>query len=227
MIGFAGCAKTPPSWLTALVNYCNEDKKQHIHEFFLSKYFVDGSETVLIFINFINSVNSDARININSKVFTSKIGFDDASKTFFDKLGYKLVDDQKLFEPPPFTNDYIAKFQHVSEEIDMKVMDIKWAYTKAIEESPEKIPEYLQAMYEVSKERNSESLRNLILEQTQEGADDCYIYKYISFLSSNKSSEIELNDICMMKKYKKELLDINKLLKVDSDNAFALCKRGA
>ncbi|RIB29933.1 hypothetical protein C2G38_2136607 [Gigaspora rosea] len=109
----------------------------------------------------------------------------------------------------------------------MKAMDIKWAYTKAIEESLEKIPEYLQAIYEVSKERNSKSLRKLILEQTQEGADDCYIYKYISFLSSNKSSEIELNDICMMKKYKKELLDINKLLKVDSDNAFALCKRGA
>ncbi|RIB29939.1 hypothetical protein C2G38_848577 [Gigaspora rosea] len=412
MIGFAGCAKTPHSWLTALVNYCNEDKK-HIHEFFLSKYFVDGSETVLIckkcrkrftlitslpmketisqinvehgicvanqenylhhlhttistktniasqccycnftvnvvinepFIDiqifddlqkrrhiptysllarktngvdnepiinlsdtldtlskivnhFINSINSDdakPKININSKVFTSKIGFDDASKAFFDKLGCKLVDDQKFLEPPPFTNDYIAKFQHTSEEIDMKAMDIKvfwfpdnfyekpykklenilgtkydifycidapsfdpfdpfdptyeirspspscgscatlgcvsglndeileWAYTKAIEESPEKIPEYLKAIYEVSKERFSKSLRKLILEQTQEGADDCYIYKYISFLSSNKSSEIELNDICMVKKYKKKLLDINKLLEVDSENAFAL-----
>ncbi|CAG8560535.1 17136_t:CDS:2, partial [Gigaspora rosea] len=81
---------------------------------------------------------------------------------------------------PPFTNDYIAKFP---EEIDMKAMDIRcvsglndeileWAYTKAIEESLEKIPEYLQAIYEVSKERNSKSLRKLILEQTQEGAAD-------------------------------------------------------
>ncbi|CAG8644317.1 18320_t:CDS:2 [Gigaspora margarita] len=323
MIEFAGCAKTPHSWLTALVNYYNEDKK-HIHEFFLSKYFGDRSKTVLIckkchkrftlitsehgicvanpennlhhlhtttltktniasqccYCNFTvnvvihepfidiqifddlqkrrfiltysplarktNGVDNEPMIDLFDTLdtfsrivenFIHSINSDDAkrkiyinSKVFFDNLGYKLVDDQNFFEPPPFTNDYIVKFQHVSEEIDMKVMDmsektfktfrnpykykkpyqrlqfilgteydpryrtflpsfnpiyatlgcvsdmndeiLEWAYTKAIEESPEKIPEYLQAIYEVSKERNSEPLRNLVLEQTQEGAAD-------------------------------------------------------
>ncbi|KAF0512680.1 cysteine proteinase [Gigaspora margarita] len=82
------------------------------------------SRIVEIFIHSINSDDAIRKIHINSKVFTSKIGFDDTSKVFFDNLGYKLVDDQNFFEPPPFTNDYIVKFQHVSEEIDMKVMDM-------------------------------------------------------------------------------------------------------
>ncbi|CAG8661961.1 16631_t:CDS:2, partial [Racocetra persica] len=43
---FVGCAKTPPSWLIALHHY--EGDKKHVHDFFLSKHFIDGPETVLI-----------------------------------------------------------------------------------------------------------------------------------------------------------------------------------
>ncbi|RIB14532.1 hypothetical protein C2G38_2095615 [Gigaspora rosea] len=354
--GFSGCAKTPPSWLTALVHH-NEGDKKHVHEFFLSKYFTNGPETVLIckkchkrfilttsistttddsisqinvehgmcvvnnenylhhlhttistksniasqccycsftvnvvihepyidnqifddlqktrhiptyssiarktngvdneplinlfdtfemfskivdnLIKFDGTENQKSRININSKVFTQKIVFDSASKAFFDKLGYELADDQ-FFDPPSLTKDDIIKLQHVLEEIDMKTMEIsekaskdynklyelyekpykklesilgtkyeqkqhrtsspfdptnatrspslscttlgcvsdmddkilEWAYTKAIEESPEKIPEYLQSIFEVSKERNSESLQQLVAVQKSLG----------------------------------------------------------
>ncbi|CAG8616028.1 8474_t:CDS:2, partial [Cetraspora pellucida] len=234
--GFAGCAKTPPSWLTALVHHYEGDKK-HMHEFFLSKHFIDGPEIVLIckkchkrfilttllqtpteetikqtnvkrdmcaanrenhlhhlhtiistntniasqccYCNFnvnvvihepymgiqifdelqktrhfhkysdskkkkssvengpciidtldllsaiINTlVESDRRprVKLNSKFFISKIGYDSASKAFFDKLGFELEDFCLL--PPPLTEDYFIKVKHVTEEINMRLMEI-------------------------------------------------------------------------------------------------------
>ncbi|CAG8466940.1 859_t:CDS:2 [Cetraspora pellucida] len=232
--GFAGCAKTPPCWLTALVHHYEGDKK-HMHEFFLSKHFIDGPEIVLIckkchkrFIlttilqtpteetinqtnvkrgmcaanrenhlhhlhtiistntniasqccycnfnvnvvihephmgiqifdelqktrhfhkysntkketnsveigpciidtlellsNIINTIlDRRRRLNLNSKQFISKIGYDSASKAFFDKLEYKLVDDHYLL-PPPLTEDYFIKVKHITEEINMRIME--------------------------------------------------------------------------------------------------------
>ncbi|CAG8750217.1 1454_t:CDS:2 [Racocetra persica] len=236
-IAFAGCAKTPPSWLTALVHHYEGDKK-HAHEFFLSRHFVDGAEIVLIckkchkrfalttsiptsteetisqmnvkrgmcvvnrenhlhhlhttnstktnvaseccychftvnvviyepyidvqifdelqktrpiptysnaarringaenepniletlellsnIIKTLATSDSSRKLNLNSKQFISKISYDKASKAFFDKLEYKLEDDQYL-TPPQLTEDYIIKSKHVSEEIDMRIMDI-------------------------------------------------------------------------------------------------------
>ncbi|CAG8633010.1 20591_t:CDS:10 [Cetraspora pellucida] len=321
-MAFAGCAKTPPSWLTALVHHYEGDKK-HAHEFLLSKHFGDGPEIVLIckkchkrfslttsiptpmeetisqinvergmcvanrenhlhhlhttistktnvaseccychftvnvvihepyidiqifdelqktrpiptysnaarktngvenepsildtlellsnIINTLRTSDTRRKLNLNSKQFMSRIVYNSASKAFFDKLEYELVDDHHLM-PPELTEDYIIKSKHVSEEIDMRIMDIseneqrhrtslpfnpttptrssssscttlgcvsdmddkilEWAYTKAIEESKEKIPEYLQAIFELSKERKSESLGSLVAVQRSIG----------------------------------------------------------
>ncbi|CAG8574409.1 42246_t:CDS:10, partial [Gigaspora margarita] len=392
--GFSGCAKTPPSWLTALVHH-NEGDKKHVHEFFLSKYFNNGPETVLIckkchkrfilttsistttndsisqinvehgmcvannenylhhlhttistktniasqccycsftvnvviqepyidnkifddlqktrhiptyssmarktngvdnepLINFFDTIetlskivenlltktdgseNPKSRININSKVFTQKIVYDNASKAFFDKLEYELADDQ-FFDPPSITKDYIIKLQQVSEEIDMKTMEIsekasrefnnkyeykkpynklesilgtkyeqkqhrtispfdptnatrspspscttlgcvsdmddkilEWAYTKAIEESPEKIPEYLQSIFEVSKERNSESLQQLVAVQKSLGN---YTKDDVTEAYKTMNADPNQTDSTSATKYRESLLIIGK-----------------
>ncbi|CAG8496244.1 736_t:CDS:2, partial [Racocetra fulgida] len=167
---------------------------------------LDTLDLLSTIIKTLTTSDSTRKLNLYSKQFISKIFYDNASKAFFDKLEYKLEDDQYL-SPPQLTEDYIIKLKHVSEEIDMRIMDIseneqrhrtsssspfnptaatrsssssctmlgcvsdmddkilEWAYTKAIEESPEKIPEYLQAIFEVSKERNSELLGSLVAMQ--------------------------------------------------------------
>ncbi|CAG8713375.1 27003_t:CDS:10, partial [Gigaspora margarita] len=133
------CAKTSHSWLTALVNHYNGDKK-HIHEFFLSKYFVeqtrdcfnmqDMSQTLITslpmekttryipaYSNIAEGVKNVPTIN---SIETLEIL---SNKDFFDELGYEMIGSQ-FFNPPPRTDDYIVKFKHVSEEIDMRFMEI-------------------------------------------------------------------------------------------------------
>ncbi|CAG8588324.1 20530_t:CDS:10 [Dentiscutata erythropus] len=413
--GFSGCAKTPPSWLTALVHH-NEGNKKHVHEFFLSECFANEPETVLIckkchkrfilstsistqtdettsqinfdrgmcavnlenklhhlhttistktnvasqccYCNFTvnveihepyieiqifddlqktrhiptysnitrktngfengpsinlfdtldllskiitklinNADNADGgiRLNVNSKVFTSKVGYDNASKAFFDKLGYELVDDQYM-EPPPLTDEYTVKLKHVKEQIEMKTIEIhekasgqfstsykepyekletilgtkyeqrqhrtlssfdptnairspspscttlgcvsdmddktlEWAYLKAIEESPEKIPEYLQAIYEASKERKSEQLEQLVAVQKSLGnfSQDDVSEAYSVMKANPNVSDEQLIDAykyytggASAKKYCDSLLIIGKFRRSETINKFLI-----
>jgi hypothetical protein len=52
---------------------------------------------------------------------------------------------------------------------DMDDQTLIWAYNLGVQEVPEKAPEYLQAIYEMSKERKSEALEELVAVEKSKG----------------------------------------------------------
>jgi hypothetical protein len=52
---------------------------------------------------------------------------------------------------------------------DMDDQTLIWAYNLGAQEVPERAPEYLQAIYEMSKERKSEALEELVAVEKSKG----------------------------------------------------------
>jgi hypothetical protein len=54
---------------------------------------------------------------------------------------------------------------------DMDDETLIWAYKLGIQDDPDKTPGYLQAIYEISKDRKSEALEELVALEKSQGGD--------------------------------------------------------
>ncbi|CAG8537911.1 6721_t:CDS:10, partial [Acaulospora colombiana] len=119
-------------------------------------------------------------LNVDGTAFSEQIGRDESSWAFFQKLGYTMEEGPEKVEyrPPPFNDETRARFERVSEELDLQSLEfdfnmddgiLVWAYKLATSENPEKTPNYLQVVLDLFSDKNSETLGELLAMENSKG----------------------------------------------------------
>ncbi|RHZ86596.1 hypothetical protein Glove_48g70 [Diversispora epigaea] len=112
--------KPRPLWSHAVKSKTNGSSQEP------TIYFSETLEVLKsILENFLNNNSQLKNVKVGDK-FISKIGYDDASQAFFEKLGYTLDsnDSVMLFRPPPLDEKSNFDFKHVLEELELQYIEL-------------------------------------------------------------------------------------------------------
>ncbi|CAG8569018.1 15047_t:CDS:10, partial [Acaulospora morrowiae] len=206
-------------------------------------------------------------LNIDGNSFKQRIGYDEASRAFFQALGYTLgYEEIRRFHPPPSSDETRTKFKYVLEELDMKILELNemtsnsdiderpwgklnsvlgteykkhhatrnygrpfdpsspvksassilgclsdmdddilvWAYELAIKENPEKTPVYLQAVFDLTRERKSELLEDHFTMEISMGK---FRVNAVNDAYHEMRASSEVSDETLIEAYRRYILD--------------------